>query len=404
MQSIAAEGITVEHFPAAQRSLRVAFVTETYPPEVNGVAMTVARMVEGLHRRNHDVQLIRPRQTSSDAAGHGERFQEVLMRGLPIPRYPNLRMGVPSKRALVQCWSVQRPDVVHIATEGALGWSALQAALHLKLPVSSDFRTNFHAYSRHYGIGWLRAPITAYLRKFHNRCGCTMVPTEALRQDLAAQGFKGLTVVSRGVDTQQFSPQRRSDALRATWGVGPNDVVIGYVGRLAPEKNLGALLTAFEAIQRTDVRARLLLVGDGPQRAELQTRCPAALFVGQRRGLELAAHYASVDLFIFPSVTETFGNVTTEAMASGLAVLAFNDAAAAQLIRSDENGCLVEVGDTAGFVRAAQALAADAARRTRLGQAARVSMGALDWDGVAARFEAVLLGVMSGVPSGSMPR
>src|SRR5574343_1270566 len=140
-----ADSILVDNYPAAQRSLRIAFVTETYPPEVNGVAMTLARIVEGLHRRNHDVQLIRPRQDASDSAERTVRFHEVLMRGLPIPRYPNLRMGVPSKKALVQLWSLHRPDVVHIATEGALGWSALQAALHLKLPVCSDCRTNFEA-------------------------------------------------------------------------------------------------------------------------------------------------------------------------------------------------------------------------------------------------------------------
>ena len=175
--------LVIDNYPAAQRSLRIAFVTETYPPEVNGVAMTMARVVGGLHRRNHDVQLVRPRQDSRDEADRSVRFHEVLMRGLPIPRYPNLRMGAPSKRALVQLWSLRRPDVVHIATEGPLGWSALQAARHLKLPVSTDFRTNFHAYSRHYGIGWLHKPIMAYLRKFHNRAASTMVPTEALRRE-----------------------------------------------------------------------------------------------------------------------------------------------------------------------------------------------------------------------------
>jgi glycosyltransferase involved in cell wall biosynthesis len=384
------QGILVDNFPAARRSLRIAFVTETYPPEVNGVAITLAKVVEGLHRRNHDVQLIRPRQASGEAAERGVRFHEVLMRGLPIPRYPHLRMGVPSKRALVQLWALRRPDVVHIATEGPLGWSALQAARHLKLPVSSDFRTNFHAYSRHYGLAWLHKPIMAYLRKFHNRTQCTMVPTEALRRDLEACGFRHLRVVARGVDTQRFSPARRSEALRAAWGAKPEDTVVAHVGRLAQEKNLDALAAAFDAIARNEPGSRLLIVGDGPQRAALQARFPQAIFAGQRTGEDLAAHYASADMFLFPSLTETFGNVTPEAMASGLPVVAFDYAAAAQLIRSGHNGALVPFGDTAAFVRRAVDLAADRMGRRAMGEQARRSSGDWDWDGIVAGFEGVL--------------
>jgi glycosyltransferase involved in cell wall biosynthesis len=390
MLSATPQGIVVDSYPAARRSLRVAFVTETYPPEVNGVAMTIARVVEGLHRRNHDVQLIRPRQDHRDAAERGVRFHELLTRGLPIPSYPSLRMGVPSKRALVRLWCLHRPDVVHIATEGPLGWSALQAALHLKLPVCSDFRTNFHAYSKHYGIGWLYKPMLAYLRKFHNRTQCTMVPTDALRRDLETRGFRHLTVVSRGVDTRQFTPARRSQALRDKWGVTASDVVAVCVGRLAPEKNLGALTAAFEAIRSIDTRAKLVVVGEGPLRAELQSACPDAVFAGQRTGEDLAAHYASADLFLFPSLTETFGNVTAEAMASGLSVVAFDYAAAAQLIRSGVNGVLVPMDDTPAFVRAAVELAGDAERRVAMGRMACQRASELDWEGIVALFEDVL--------------
>ncbi|QHJ00035.1 glycosyltransferase [Xylophilus rhododendri] len=393
--ALASDGLLIDHFPAAQRSLRIAFVSETYPPEVNGVATTVARIVQGMHARHHEVQLIRPRQDRLDAAARQARYDEVLLRSLPIPRYPDLRMGVPSKRALVQLWSRRRPDVVHIATEGALGWSALQAALHLKLPVCSDFRTNFHAYSTHYGLGWLRKPIMGYLRKFHNRCACTMVPTDALRRELQADGFQKLTVVSRGVDTELFHPSRRSAALRESWGLNEQDLLVGYVGRLAQEKNLGTLLTAFEALRRDMPRALLLLVGDGPMRAELQARCPDALFAGQRRGEDLAAHYASVDLFLFPSLTETFGNVTTEAMASGLPLVAFDHAAAAQLVHSGHNGLLAAAGDVDAFVAASRLLAGDAEQRQRLGRAAFATAQALGWDGVLARFEGVLHGVIT---------
>jgi glycosyltransferase involved in cell wall biosynthesis len=392
-------GIIVDHFAAARRSLRIAFVTETYPPEVNGVAMTLARVVDGLHQRNHDVQLIRPRQPGQDGASgtdasSGLRFHEVLMRGLPIPRYPNLRMGVPSKKALIKLWSTQRPDVVHIATEGPLGWSALQAASSLKLPISTDFRTNFHAYSKHYGIGWLHKPIMAYLRKFHNRAHCTMVPTEALRRDLDSYGFKDLRVVARGVDTQQFNSARRSAELRQSWGAAENDLIVSCVGRLAPEKNLNTLLAAFAAVRQVQPRAKLLLVGEGPLRAELQARCPEALFAGQRHGSDLAAHYASADLFLFPSLTETFGNVTLEAMASGLPVVAFNYAAAAELISHGEDGWLAPCQDAAAFVQHAVNAAQDLARCRQMGERARQRAQALDWPSIVMRFEDALAGVM----------
>ena len=389
--------------PAAQRSLRVSVVTETYPPEVNGVSLTLARVVEGLHRRHHDVQLIRPRQGPSDSPRNAPRFREVLMRGLPIPRYPNLRMGLPSRRALVKLWAADRPDVVHIATEGPLGWSALRAALQLKLPISSDFRTNFHAYSHHYGIGWLNRPIMSYLRGFHNRTGSTMVPTDALRRELEQAGLRQLTVVSRGVDTVQFAPGQRSDDLRRRWGAEPGDLVVAFVGRLAPEKNLGVVLAAFEAIRGVHARARLVLVGDGPQRAELQSLCPSAIFAGHCHGQDLAAHYASADLFLFPSLTETFGNVTTEALASGLPVVAFDCAAAAQVIDVGVHGVRVPMGDEAAFVAAAVALALEPATRQRYAAAGRARATELDWDSIVQRFESVLAATLRQTPVPALP-
>jgi glycosyltransferase involved in cell wall biosynthesis len=373
-----------------QRRLRLAFVTETYPPEVNGVAATLSQIVEGMHRCHHEVQLIRPRQPDEAHADRGPAFREVLMRGLPIPNYPGLRMGLPGRRRLVALWQAQRPDAVHIATEGPLGWSALQAARQLGLPVVSDFRTNFHAYSQHYRLTWLMRPIMGYLRKFHNLAHCTMVPTAALQQDLEGSGFDRLVVVARGVDTQRFDSRKRSSALRRSWGAADDDLVVACVGRLAPEKNLNVLLKAFAAIQGARPEAKLVFVGDGPMRADLQRRCPQAVFAGQRSGDDLCAHYASADLLLFPSLTETFGNVTTEAMASGLAVVAYHYAAAAKVIRSGENGVTVPFGDEQAYVNAAAASAADPAMCRRMGRAARQSALELSWDAIVKRFESVV--------------
>ena len=379
--------IVCEELQSARRSLRVAAVSETWPPEVNGVARTAARFVEGLRRLGHEIQVIRPRQSAAESA----RGDEILMRGMALPRYPNLRMGLPAKNALVRLWSFRRPDVVHIVTEGPLGWSALQAAEKLKLPVVSDFRTNFHAYSAHYGAGWLCRPILAYLRKFHNRTLTTLVPTQAMRGELAELGFRRLRVLARGVDTRQFDPRHRDERLRAQWGAGPDDPVLLYVGRLAAEKNLPALAAACDAASALAPRARLVFVGDGPARRELEARFPQAVFAGTRNGAELAAYYASGDLFLFPSLTETFGNVTLEAMASGLAVVAYDYAAAREMIGDGASGILVPTdAPAAAFAAHAAALASDLDRARRLGESARREALGRGWERVVAELEAVL--------------
>ncbi|WP_084360545.1 glycosyltransferase family 4 protein [Hydrogenophaga palleronii] len=391
MTDVHSDQILVEEYPASSPSLRLSVVTETWPPEINGVSLTLSRLVQGLCARNHQVQLIRPRQTRVDEASRHTGFEEVLMRGMPIPRYPELKLGLPGKRALIQAWTLRRPDLVHIATEGPLGWSALQAARSLRLPVTSDFRTNFQAYSQHYGVGWLRKPIVAYLRKFHNLTRLTMVPTEALRRELAAGGFQNVQVVARGVDTQLFRPDRRSDALRTSWGADADSLVLLAVGRLAAEKNLDMVLRAFEAMRAVNAGVKLVFVGDGPLRENLRQRCPAAVFAGMQRHESLATYYASADLFLFPSITETFGNVTIEALASGLPVLAFDSAAAADWVRHGANGWLVPVGDEAGYASLAAGLASEPARIAQASTLARSQVAQLDWQQIAWQVESLFL-------------
>jgi glycosyltransferase involved in cell wall biosynthesis len=356
--------------------------------------MTLACIVDGLQQRNHRIQLIRPRQHATESPARNVHFEEVLSRGVPIPRYQGLRIGLPAKQALFRLWSLKRPDVVHIATEGPLGWSALTAAAKLKLPISTGFHTNFHSYSQHYGVGFLKKPIAAYLRKFHNRAQATLVPTEDLRRELAVQGFENLRVVSRGVDTRLFSPARRSPQLRRDWGAADGEPVALYVGRIAPEKNLKLVVDAFSGMRARVPRARLVMVGDGPERAALAARNPDIVFAGMRTGEDLAAHYASADVFLFPSLTETFGNVTLEAMASGLAVVAYDYAAAQQYLAHERSGLLVPFDDSEAFVRLAAALIADPGRVASLRVHARASAERIDWDNVFDDFEAVLRDVM----------
>lgn len=381
--------LLVQNLATAHRQLRIAIVTETYPPEVNGVAMTTGRIVDGLLALGHAVQLIRPRQHAGDQPAQEDSFNEVLSQGIPIPKYNHLKMGLPARNALIRAWSAQRPDVIQVVTEGPLGWSAVSAARKLKLPVITEFHTNFHTYSRYYGMGWLKQPVAAYLRRFHNKGDLALVPTEALCRELLSDGYQRVEVVARGVDTRLFSPERRSEALRRAWGVGPDTLVCAIVSRMAPEKNLELGIRAFEAIRQLRPDARLLFVGDGPARAALQARHPQHLFAGMRMGEDLAAHYASADCFLFPSLTETFGNVITEALASSLPVLCFDYAAGAELIQQEHNGLLAPFEDADAFVAQATRLAREPALLAQLRAAARASVLGVDWQAIVARLVAI---------------
>jgi glycosyltransferase involved in cell wall biosynthesis len=381
--------LQIDRFYPAQPSLRIAVVTETYPPDINGVAHTISKIVEGLRGRGHTLMLVRPKHRMDGSPLTESGFQEVLVRGAPIPMYKQLRMGLPAQGALQKLWLKQRPDLVHIATEGPLGWSAARAARKLNIPTSSDFRTNFHAYSQFYGFGWLKGAIVSYMRKFHNSTHCTMVPTQGLMAELSKIGFEKLMVVPRGVDTEQFSPAYRSESLRASWGVNQDTQVLLSVGRLAVEKNLETVIRCYVSLRAQGLPVLLVIVGDGPLRDALEKSCPDALFVGQKTGRVLSEHYASADLFVFPSLTETFGNVTIEAMASGLAVIAYDHAAAGQLIRHQQNGMLIEAKNEQALCRAASLIVDRADLRSMVREQARKTAVEHDWNSVVARTETI---------------
>jgi len=363
-------------------AMRIAYVTETYPPEVNGVALTVQRCVRHMRRAGHTVWLVRPAQG-------GETMQrdshEWRTRGMRIPMYPDLRMGLASATALRNGLFEFGPDLVHVATQGPLGRAAVAAARRLGVAVTSDFRTNFHLYCEHYGLAFARNLVLRYLRHFHNRTAATFVPCRALQQELTQHGLRRVEVMSRGVDARLFTPERRSDELRRRWNAAPDAPVLLHVGRLASEKNVPLALRAFDAALARRPDARLVVVGDGPLRHSLQASHPHVHFVGLQRGSELATHYASADVFLFPSLSETFGNVTLEAMASGLAVVAFDAAAAGELIRDGRNGLLARAVDTDAFVQAACRAACSDLGALRL--RARQTALASDWEPVLHRFE-----------------
>lgn len=366
--------------------MHFALVTETYPPEVNGVALTVQHLHEGLCALGHRVELIRPRRPNESKSAH-----EWLVLGpsLPLPRYPSLRFGLPIGRRLLARWRECAPDAVYIATEGPLGYSALRAARRMGIPVATGYHTRFPEFMRHYRLGALAPVAERWLRRFHNRAQATLVPTRALCEELRQRRYLAPRLLTRGVDTALFHPRRRDEGLRRALGLSERDLLVIYVGRIAPEKNLGLAVRAFRAIAERRPDARYLWVGDGPARAELARENPDFLFIGTRRGEELARHFASADLFLFPSLTDTFGNVVLEAMASGIATVAYDDGAAREHL-AEGCGVRVPAGDEQGFIAAALGLALADDARAQAGYAARRQAETLDHARVAGDFARLL--------------
>lgn len=370
--------------------MRYAIVTETYPPEINGVALTVQGLEQGLRARGHQVDLVRPRQNADggDGAAH-----ELLVRGLPLPRYPGLRFGLPCAARLHRAWTQARPDAIYVATEGPLGWSALNAARRLRIPAATGFHTRFDEYMRDYGAPWLAGIALGWMRRFHNGADATLVPTRELADFLRSRGFDDVVRLPRAVDTQLFDPARRSAVLRRAWGVDDDGFAAIYVGRIAAEKNLELAVRAFRALQQQRPQARFVWVGDGPARAKLQRDHPDFIFCGLQRGEVLAEHFASGDAFVFPSHSETFGNVTLEAMASGVPTIAFDYGAAHEHLRDGVHGAAIADGDDAGFLHAVARIGTDDALRASMSRAGRDAVAGLRPQQVAADFDALLRGL-----------
>jgi glycosyltransferase involved in cell wall biosynthesis len=362
--------------------MKITFVTDTYAPQPNGVATTLHRLVTGLRERGNEVDVIRPAVLDCEEAG-------LKVPSVSLPGYPEVRVGLPMRLVLQTRWYRRRPDVIYVATETPLGASAISAALALRIPVASGFHTNFQQYMAHYQLPLLERATMRYLRHVHNRSNCTFVPSQDVIAELDRQGFENLELLPKGVDTRQFSPKKRDPFLRKSWGAGERSPVGLYVGRMAAEKNLPLVVRTFCELQRKFPDFRGVFVGDGPKLAELRAEHPEFHYAGVRFGEDLAKYYGSADLFVFPSLTETFGNVTLEAMASGLEVIAFDYAAAKQHIESGRNGFTAPFGDEEAFIGAALAAAGhpDAAS---IRAEARGSARKVRWKKVVKRFEVCL--------------
>jgi glycosyltransferase involved in cell wall biosynthesis len=363
--------------------MRIVLFSDTFSPQINGVARTLSRLAQHAVDRGHEVAVVTPRVTGGSADSR-ELSLQIALPGLPVPFYPELRLASP-----LDPWSGQRlhafrPELVHVATEFTIGWSGVAWAERHGLPLVSSFHTDFPAYLAGYGLAGLERGAWNYLRAFHSRARLTFCPSTATRRQLLAAGFHDrIRLWPRGVDAGRFSPQHRSDRMR-TQLAGGTDHLLLYVGRLAPEKRLDVLLSAWTRVHHAlGAKVALAIVGDGPQAQELRARAPGNVtFTGYLEGTDLAAAYAAADLFVFPSDTETFGNVVLEALASGLPVIGPHQGGILDIVESGRTGQLVPPGDAAAFAAAVLALLEARGVRLRMAAAARNEAVRRGWDAV----------------------
>lgn len=385
------------HYAGKSVGVRIAYVTESFPPDINGVAQTALRVAEHLANRGHEPLVIAPEPA------HGQPrpdrmlgYPVVRVPSFAVPVYPGLRVGLPGPR-LRAAVAAHHADLVHLAGPFVLGASGGAAARSLRLPTVAVYATDMAAYARTYHTGlpgqaicWRR------LRQIHNGVDRNLAPSSAAAEDLRTHGIERVWIWGRGVDTDRFDPAKRSAELRAQ--LAPHgEVIVGYVGRLAAEKRLD-LLSAVAALPGV----RLVIVGAGPAEAAARRALPSALFLGPRHGEQLAAVYASLDVFVHAGPHDTFGNTLQEAAASGLPVVAPAAGGPIDLVDRGVTGFLVAPFDAGEIAAAVSRLASDPALREAQGQAARRRTLGRTWsalgDELIDHYQAVLEGTAPRVP------
>lgn len=376
--------------------LKIAIVTETWSPEINGVALSLLQLCKGLQKQGHKILLIRPEQKL--VCNEFLPNQECLVKAQAIPQYPSLQFGWPQFLKVSQALEQFAPNVVHIVTEGPLGLSVLQAAKSKDIPVSSGFHSPFQEFSRYFDLAFLIKPIQRYLRWFHNNTQLTCIPSKDTEYILREFGIRcPLVVVGRGVDITRFSPHHCSALLRQQWQATSNTQIMLYVGRLSPEKEIDVLVQAYLSMKKNNQDIKLVIVGDGPERGRLEMLCQGqdVIFTGNLSGPKLAQAYASANVFVFASQVETFGNVVLEAMASGLPVIAYNYASAHLHVKNGETGWLSALGDTTAFIQSIYTLPNNQ-RLKYMGLQAREAVQHIGWQYPVQQFEQALYSVAMG--------
>ncbi|WP_150266974.1 glycosyltransferase family 4 protein [Paenibacillus tepidiphilus] len=359
--------------------MRLALFTDTYLPQTNGVSRTLERLTGHLNRRGIEHLLFAPGPVSEPLCHSPVR----PIPSIPFLLYPECRLALPGLFSIQSQMKAFRPDLVHLATPFTMGLYGLHAARKLRLPHIASYHTNFDRYLDYYHMKGLVPLYWKYMRWFHHSCSAILAPSQETISTLASHGFTGLRLWSRGIDCSLYTPEKRSGGIRERYALTA-PLVLLYVGRLAPEKNLATLLAAMRLLPPSAAAdLHLLVAGDGPLRHELQAQAPANVtFTGAMYGEELAELYASADLFVFPSSTETFGNVVLEAMASGLPVIAAAGGATQELVAPGVNGRLFAPQDPQALALAILRTAGDPAGRSAMGREGRRLALGRSWESI----------------------
>jgi len=363
---------------------RVALFAGAYNHIADGVSLTLNRLVGYLERQGVDVRVFAP--TSDDPAIPDYAGTLVPVPSVPAPGRSDYRVSLgltPSVRDALEAFD---PTLCHIATPDLLGRHAMHVAEKTGVPVVASYHTHFSSYLKYYHLDLLEDMVWSYLRSFYAKCEQIYVPSTAMAEILQSHGITdGLRLWQRGVETDTFAPQHRSMDWRRSLGVEDDEVVVAFVSRLVWEKGLDVYADVIERLERHGVPHRSLIVGDGPAREELEERLPETIFTGYLDGSDLSRAYASSDVFLFPSDTETFGNVTLEAMASGLPTVCANAVGSRDLVDPGTTGVLCEPGNTDTFTDAVRRLVVDDEQRETMGAAARERSMEFNWDAILAQ-------------------
>lgn len=372
----------IAHPPTTDRKLRVAVFSGNYNYVMDGPVRALNTLVAYLEQKGHEALVFAP-TNNEPAFEHSGTLISIPSIAFPGKR-SEYRFGLglhgKAKRALDSF----RPDIVHIAAPDYTGFGALNYARKFGVPAVASFHTRFDTYPRYYNMSWLEKYLTRYMRYFYSRCEHVYAPSQSMADELQRDGIgQDIRLWTRGVDGDLFNPARRDNAWRAQNGFGADDVVVAFVGRLVLEKGIDIFIDAFRQASANAPKLKALIVGDGPERAMFEKALPEAAFAGYLQGADLARAYASADMFFNPSITETFGNVTLEAMASALPSIGAAAAGSKSLIENGVTGYLAEP-NAASFAEKIALLGNDQSLRRRFGATARERSARFTWDAVLA--------------------
>ncbi|MGI5214606.1 glycosyltransferase family 4 protein [Plantactinospora sp. CA-290183] len=378
--------------------MRITIVTESFPPDVNGVAHSVVRVAEHLLRRGHQPMVIAPQPPPGTRDGTAALpYPVVRLPSVPMPGYPQFRLGLPN-RELAGALRAHGTEVVHLASPFVLGARGAAVARAMGLPAVAVYQTDIAAYARAYRVRMTEAAAWRWLRWVHNSAARTLAPSTPTMAALREHGIERVWRWQRGVDSERFDPANRSPALRRL--LAPNgELLVGYVGRLAVEKRVDLLA---EASVLPGVR--VVVVGDGPAAVPLRRALPDALFLGPRHGRQLARIYASLDVFAHTGPYETFGQTVQEAMASGLPVVAPAAGGPLDLVEPGRTGTLVPPEDSTALTAAVARLAGDPALRVAYGRAGRAAVRGRTWTAIGDELVGHYTAVLAGNPPIAAPR